>query len=91
MGASNAELVKKILQSEITATQTSSFSTNSEFHPIFSFSCSLASSTAATYIFTPPTCKIAIVPFEHCEFSISYSDLVKFHYFADTTKRGDRD
>jgi hypothetical protein len=69
MGASNAELVMKILQSEITVTQTS-FSTNSEFHPIFSFSCT---PPLLLHIFcTPPTCTIPIIPLEYCEFSISY-------------------
>jgi hypothetical protein len=55
----------KILQKEITGTQTS-FSTNfggkTEFHPVFPFSWT--PSTAATYIFTAPTCTTIITILE---------------------------
>jgi len=61
----------------------------------------LSASTAATYIFTAPKCTTIIVSLEPCalnaEFqhlilscSISYSDLIKYLYFADTVERGDR-
>jgi len=53
--------------------------------------------TAATYIFTAPTCTATIIEhYNDCStlcikmlsFSISYPDLIKFPYFADTTERG---
>jgi hypothetical protein len=49
----------------------------------------LSTSTAATYIFTAPTCRITIVTFKPCALN-AYYDLIKFHYFVDTTERGDR-
>jgi len=61
----------------------------------------LSASTAATYIFTSPNCITIIISLGPCalnaEFqrfilscSISYWDLIKYLYFADTTERGDR-
>jgi hypothetical protein len=61
----------------------------------------LSASTAATYIFTSlsyTTTIISLVPralnaeFQHfiLSCSISYWDLIKYPYFADTTERGDR-
>jgi hypothetical protein len=46
-------------------------------------------------IFTVPTCTTTIISLEHCaalndEFQHLYPYLIKFHYFADTTERGDR-
>ncbi len=53
----------------------------------------LSASLAATYIFTS-TCTTIIITLEtcalHAEFSTSHWDLIKFHYFVDTTERGDR-
>jgi hypothetical protein len=49
----------------------------------------LSTSTAATYIFTAPTCRITIVTFKPCALN-AYYDLIKFHYYVDTTERGDR-
>jgi hypothetical protein len=60
-----------------------------------------SSSTAATYIFTALSCTSTIISLEpyalNAEFqhfvlscSISYWDLIKCPYFADTTERGDR-
>jgi hypothetical protein len=57
-----------------------------------------SASTAATYIFTAPNCTTTIISLEPCglnaEFqhfilscSISYWDLIKCLYFADTTER----
>jgi hypothetical protein len=61
----------------------------------------LSSSTAATYIFTGLICKTIIISLEPCALNaksehfvlrcrISYWDLIKCPYFADTTQRGDR-
>jgi hypothetical protein len=79
----------KILQNEITGTQTS-FSTNfgGKLSFLLSFLCP-GTSTAATYIFTAPTCRITIVTLKPCALN-AYYDLIKFHYFVDTTERGDR-
>jgi hypothetical protein len=82
----------RIIQSKITGTQTS-FSVN--FRGKLSFILSFVfcrASTAATYIFTAPTCTITIITLEPCALKcwVSYWDLIKFHYFAYTTERGDR-
>jgi hypothetical protein len=45
--------------------------------------------TAATYIFTALTCTTTTITLEPT-LCISYPDLRKFPYFADTTERGDR-
>ncbi len=69
---------------------------NSGFWSIF-----LSASTAATYIFTAPNCTSTIISLEPCtanaeyqrfilSCSISYWDLLKCLYFADTTEWGDR-
>ncbi len=55
----------------------------------------LSASSDATYIFTAPTCTITKITLENCAlnaetFSISYSNLIKFPCFADTTERGDK-
>jgi hypothetical protein len=61
----------------------------------------LRASTAATYTFTATTCTTAIISLDPCalnaefqhfvlSYSISYCDLIKCPYFADTTERGDR-
>jgi len=61
----------------------------------------LSASTAPTYIFTALTCTTTIISLEPCalnaefqhfvlRWSISYWDLIKCSYFADTTERGDR-
>jgi hypothetical protein len=44
------------------------------------------------YIFTAPICTRRLLPLEPCALNpefwgISYSDSVKFHYFADTTEK----
>jgi hypothetical protein len=48
----------------------------------------------ATYIFTGPRCTLTIStlkPFASMlSFSVSYPDLIKFHYFVDLIQRGDR-
>jgi hypothetical protein len=73
----------KILQNEITGTKTS-------FPPILvvnlvspCLSFFLSVSTAATDIFSAPSCTPTIITLECC-------DLIKFHNFADITERGDR-
>jgi hypothetical protein len=59
----------------------------------------LSASTATTYIFTAPNCTITIISQKPCALSaeyqrfivscsISYWDLLKCLYFADTTQRG---
>jgi hypothetical protein len=53
----------KILQKDITGTQTS-FSTN--FGGKLSVSFFLSACTAATYIFTAPTCTTTIITLEPC-------------------------
>jgi len=55
----------------------------------------LSASTAATYIFNAPNCTTPIISLESCAlfcwvFSISYWDLLKCLYFADSTERGER-
>ncbi len=62
----------------------------------------LSASTAATYIFTARNCTTSIISLEPraltaesqqftLSCSISYWDLIKCLYFADTTERGDRE
>ncbi len=66
----------------------------------FLFPFFLSASTAATYIFTAPTCTTATITLEPCaldaefrhfvlSWSMSYCDFIKCLYFADTTERGD--
>ncbi len=74
--ASNAELGMKILQKEITGTQTS-FSTN--FNGKLSFiQCFLFPErlTAGTYIFTAPTCTIAIITLETCALNAEFPHFI---------------
>jgi hypothetical protein len=88
----------KILQNEITRTQTS-FSTNfgGKLRVSSPLSFFVIASTGARYIFTdPPVYNYStIITLEPCtlnaEFQhfISYWDLIKFPYFVDTTERGD--
>jgi hypothetical protein len=66
-----------------------------EFHPVFPFF--LSASTAATYIFTAPTCTTTIIGLEPCalmnaeyQHFILRMSLLKCLYFADTTERWDR-
>jgi hypothetical protein len=49
-----------------------------ESHPVSFF---LSASTAAAYIFTAPTCTTTII-------TLKLHNLIKFHYFANTTERG---
>jgi hypothetical protein len=73
-----------------------SFSTN--FGGKLSFIVSLlflGASTAATYIFSllSPVQLLellSILVHYMLSFAVSYPDLIKFPYFADTTERGDR-
>jgi hypothetical protein len=72
--ASNAELGLKILQKEITGTQTS-------FPPILvvnwvSFSCFLSACTAAIYIFTAPTCTTTIINTEPCALNVEFKHFI---------------
>jgi hypothetical protein len=74
------------LQSEITWTQTS-FSTN--------FGANLSASTAATYIFTTPSCTTTIITLAPGALNAEFQhfilrDLIEFHYFLDIAERGDR-
>jgi predicted naringenin-chalcone synthase len=51
--------------------------------------------SAATYIFTAPTCRTTIIALEPCALNAEFQhfilrDLIKFPYFADTIERGDR-
>ncbi len=52
--------------------------------------------TAATYIFTAPTCTTNIITLEACALNAEFQhfipnpDLIKFPYFADTIERGDK-
>jgi hypothetical protein len=89
----------KILQNKITGTQII-------FSPIlvvnWVWSCLfffVSASTAATYVFTALTCTTTIISLVlalTCITTIislrpcAYSDLIEFHYYVDTTKRGDR-
>jgi hypothetical protein len=59
----------KILLKEITATQTS-FSTN--FVVVNRLSFFLSTSTAATYIFTAPTCTTTIITLEPCALNTEF-------------------
>jgi hypothetical protein len=64
----------KILQSEITGTQTG-FSTNFDGKLSFILSClsfSLSASTDATYIFTALTCTINIISLEPCALNAEF-------------------
>jgi hypothetical protein len=45
----------------------------------------LRASTAATYIFTAPTCTATMITLQ--PFALNEPDLIKFSYFADTTER----
>jgi hypothetical protein len=68
--ASNAYIGNEILQNKITGTQTS-FSTN--FGGKLSFIPSFVSaSTAATYIFTAPTCRTTIITLEPCALNAEF-------------------
>jgi hypothetical protein len=66
----------KILQSEITDTQ-SSFSSNFggklSFIGLFFF---LSASTAATYIFTAPTCTTTIISLEPCALNAEFQHFI---------------
>jgi hypothetical protein len=66
-----------------------------EFHPVLTrLSFCQSASTAATYIFTAPTCTTTIITSNlvhyMLSFTISYWDLIKLPYFADLTQREDR-
>jgi hypothetical protein len=67
----------KILQSEITGTQTS-FSTNfgGKLSFILCFLFPERPSTAATYIFTAPTCTTTIITLEPCALNVEFQHLL---------------
>jgi hypothetical protein len=76
------------------------FKTNRVFckvrkHSTKNLSYFLSASTAATYIFTAPTCTTTIITLEPCALkcrvsSMSYPGLIKFSYFVNLTpQRGD--
>jgi hypothetical protein len=82
----------KILHTQVTGTQTS-FSTNfgGKLSFIVSFLC--PERIRCCYIYFHRSCTTTIISLEPCalnaEFQhfISYWDLIKFHYFADTAER----
>ncbi len=90
---SNAELGMKILQKEITGTQ-SSFSTNFKGKLSFIQCFRFPERLHCWYIYfsAAPTCTIAIITLEpsalNLNFSISYPDIIKFPYFSDAIERG---
>jgi hypothetical protein len=82
---SNAELGMKILQSEITGTQTS-FSTNfgGKMSFIMSFIFPERFHCCYIFVFTAVSCTATIVTLEpFAFFGISYGDLIKFQYWGD--------
>jgi len=85
----------KILQKEITGTQTS-FSTNFGGKLSFILSFFLLSACAAvTYIFTAPTCTTIIITLEPCALNAETQHFIprfnkKIPNFANTIGRGDR-
>jgi len=81
----------KILQNEITGTQTS-FSTN--FGGKLSFIRSFLFSTGVTYIFTAPTCTTIIITLKPCAFDAEFQHFIlrlnKISLLWGHTERGDR-
>ncbi len=57
------------------------------------FTFSLSACTAATYIFTAPTCTTTIISLEPCALNAEFQHFIprvdNFPYFVDTTERGD--
>jgi len=91
---SNPSLGMKILQNKITGTQTR-FSTNFGGKLSFIMSVIFPQRFHCCYIyFIAPICTTPIITLKPCplmlSFSISYSDLIKSPYFADTTEKGHR-